>query len=390
MLQELDDSLLQFHVDLFLLQVTPQHPKLLDAVALHVAQGRHRACDAPDNCAERDQGEEENDDGEDALRHVHCEHVHRRGGELGQTPVQGRGVLPRVALVMNRRLASVFDPTPVLDVACEVPDQEPHASDHMVEDQDEAQQADQIQDDEGVLTVDHIVHAVHDALQLEQPQQSQHPDRPRRAEDAPYSNQVSCPAAIARGAPRPLEGAHDPIWHHDEEVNDEPGLQVSRDDLLVVGDQDALLVMVQEKGLDHVQRPENEGQPAHEDDESVIGHVEDHHGDVDQVPSDQREAKDIPRKAACACRPDRARPHPPLPRDVVQAHSRATGAVAGRVADDGALHVLARALVGIEHGLDVLAPEHTAVHLGRDLPCGPQNEADVRHNRPLVGDGLGR
>mmetsp|Transcript_79876 Transcript_79876/g.178719 ORF Transcript_79876/g.178719 Transcript_79876/m.178719 type:complete len:379 (-) Transcript_79876:321-1457(-) len=225
-LQVLEDSIREVGGDLALPEVAPEKPELLHLLRLHVAEACHRACDARDDGGEGDQGQEEDNDRECALENVAGADVHGSGCKLCERPVHASRVLVHNALVLN---VTHLDPVPDASLHADPANQVPDARDHMVEDQDSKQQLCQVDADEGVLALDHVIQEVDDPLQLQQAQQTQDADGARSLEE--FDHLARLPLVLAGSR---AEDRHKPLRHDNDCIGNEPRHHVVPQDLAVV------------------------------------------------------------------------------------------------------------------------------------------------------------
>mmetsp|Transcript_28772 Transcript_28772/g.79278 ORF Transcript_28772/g.79278 Transcript_28772/m.79278 type:complete len:279 (-) Transcript_28772:802-1638(-) len=222
-LDVLDDALPQLVGDFPLLQILSQQPELFLLLPFDLADRRHRRSDTPYERGECQQGPEKEHDRVDALYGVSSGHIHRSWSEVSDRPMQGSRILPSQIRIPYWRLACVLKPvhgrTRLLR---SVTNTIPTACDQVVKHQDEEQQFDQLDNDEGVLTGDPVVHFVHQAAQLQQAKQSEDPH------DARHFDEL---AELAHAARR--RSCHDPVRKDHEAVHKEPRPEVVLDDFRV-------------------------------------------------------------------------------------------------------------------------------------------------------------
>mmetsp|Transcript_24883 Transcript_24883/g.67986 ORF Transcript_24883/g.67986 Transcript_24883/m.67986 type:complete len:246 (+) Transcript_24883:1164-1901(+) len=181
-------------------------------------------------------------------------------------------------------------------------DQVPEARDDMVQHEHRHQQLAQVDDDEGVLTLDHVVEQVDDPLELQQPQQPQDADGARPLDKLDHL--AGLPALLVGGR---AENRHEPLRHDDHGIGEEPSHHVVPQDLAVVGDVLALLEVAKEEALAHVRCPEEQGGPVHGHAEPRVPRFEGQgQRNGDKVIADEDQPGEVPRETEGAVRVDGA------------------------------------------------------------------------------------
>mmetsp|Transcript_29984 Transcript_29984/g.68054 ORF Transcript_29984/g.68054 Transcript_29984/m.68054 type:complete len:238 (-) Transcript_29984:462-1175(-) len=206
-------------------------------------------------------------------------------------------------LILQSCVVDAADLNPVLDPIFhrDPPYEEPDAGDHVVEHQYREEQLCEVDADEGVLALDHVVQQIDDTLKLQEAQQSQDPHSPGALEDlAKLAHTLPVVARCGRGDGEPL-GAND------DDVRYEPCEEVALEDPPMGRDVVPLVKVSQEKALEHVARPEEESDPVHAYAQKgrwwIEGLIE---GDRYQVIADEDQTREVPGKTEGAVRVDRA------------------------------------------------------------------------------------
>mmetsp|Transcript_108149 Transcript_108149/g.316217 ORF Transcript_108149/g.316217 Transcript_108149/m.316217 type:complete len:544 (-) Transcript_108149:7-1638(-) len=290
MLQVLLDADGQLDRNVVVAEVTADIPELLGRVLLHAPDLGQGPRDAAHDVGEADEGEDHDGNREEPLHDVLRLHIHGGGRELGDRPVEGGQVLIEPARVLESvarhpRLA-------MARALRQEGDHEPGASNDVVDGEQQRDHLEDAQEDAGVLRVHPVVKACQKPPQLEDPQQPNGPDQSQDPQE---------PHRLARPVPGARHG-EGPVGHDHDDVHAEPRAQVVDHDPARHHDDHPVVVVAHHDRRDHVQGPEDDGQPVHARREGAVWEVEHPEGDDDHVVEDEERSAHVPDHPRAASR----------------------------------------------------------------------------------------
>mmetsp|Transcript_42855 Transcript_42855/g.126977 ORF Transcript_42855/g.126977 Transcript_42855/m.126977 type:complete len:288 (+) Transcript_42855:1116-1979(+) len=186
-------------------------------------------------------------------------------------------------------VAELAEPVPLLPLRG---DQKPDARNDVVDHQQRHNHLDDVREDADLLRVDHVADIRQHLLELQQAQQPDHPDQAQDPHEPDGVARARRLRALRRHHRSDREG---PVRPHRQQVDQEPARHVVPQDRPRMHHGHPLLHEACERLQHHVESPEEQREPVHEDGEGDPRGAERLQRDVDEVEPHECSAEDVPR-----------------------------------------------------------------------------------------------